>query len=110
MSRWTAFDEAAAAAIRERGEDAINLCDAQEFDRVLSDSLQHDAPLIAVLPAREQGQAILLRIEYRARIEAVPAAQATGPRYAASGFLGLTDALDDEEPPRPKKWWQKILD
>lgn len=33
------------------------------------------------------------------------------PVYEAGGFLGLRDVpVYDDEPARPKKWWQKLLD
>lgn len=36
--------------------------------------------------------------------------QPPGPKYVATGFLGLVDEpISEEEPPPPTKWWRKLF-
>jgi hypothetical protein len=126
MSRWTVFDEAAAAAARERGE--VDVCAGSDASPAVTEALQRRARVVAVFPTRDPGKAIVMRIERRREAVAAPAsppaaeataapervrASADEPRasYAPGGFLGLSDELVlEEEPPKPKKWWRKLLD
>ncbi len=129
MNRWTVFDDAAAAAARERGGQ-VDVRRGDDAGPAVSEALDQQARVVAVFPAREPGKAVVLRSRRSASepavaaspspaVAATPEALAAKPpsklepkvSYAAGGFLGLSDELVlDEEPPKPKKWWQKILD
>ncbi len=116
MSRWTVFDDATAAAAKERGAEA-RLRPADSVAEAVAEAFRGQRPTIAVFPGDRSGQAVVLRIERPTRSATAnpQAAERKGdPKvsYAATGFLGLTDEIvtEESEPPAPKKWWQKILD
>jgi len=119
MVRWIAFDENTAASIAEKTGDQAGIVKSDED--ALELALRSSQASVVVVPARtpavEPEQVLILKMERKSRPEkAAPRAAKQAGResepvgYVATGFLGLNDEpVYEEEPPRPKKWWQKIL-
>lgn len=98
MSRWIAFDDQTAAAIKDRaGSAELHSGDPLQF------ALNLATPSLVVLPSA--GKVLLARLR--------PIAKKKEPHivFEASGFLGLSDnpvLLDDAPEPPKKKWWQRF--
>ncbi len=122
MVRWIAFDENTAASIAEKTGDQAGIVKS-DVD-ALGLALRSSQASVVVVPARtpptETEQVLMLKMERKSRPEkpAPPAAKQAAREsvsepvgYVATGFLGLNDepVFEEDDPPRPKKWWQKIL-
>ncbi len=109
MTRWIAFDSSSAAALA-----AVQVTpELHDNSDALAVALSSPAGSVVLMPARAADQALVVRIRHLAAQEP-PAIGKQQPevQYEATGFLGLIDApvYPDDEPPKPKTWWQKICD
>jgi hypothetical protein len=133
MSRWIVFDNATADAVQSRWGVRPEI-HAEERGEILQMVLKSRAA-VAVGPASEPGKVLLIRMSrpqppttsmprkpasnLAQPTPAKPMSNLTPPapakpasNLAPAGFLGLSDSIDmdsNDEPERPKKWWQKIL-
>ncbi len=116
MVRWITFDdETAATLVKSVASGAAEIRDGDAFDAALREP---DCTLL--LPSDSPGFVLLVRMHVRAEAAEVPkkppvseaAPTAEDPvLYEAVGFLGLSDSpIYEAEPPRHRKWWQKLLD
>ena len=120
MVRWITFDDRTAAAVVSNV--ASGTAEIRDGDAFLTAISEGDCTL--VLPSETAGQVLFLQVRINADVSArkPPASVGVEPAiqqkavgeetsYEAVGFLGLSDSLVfEEEPPRPRKWWQKLLD
>ena len=119
MVRWITFDDRTAAAVVSNV--ASGTAEIRDGDAFLTALSGGDCNL--VLPSQTAGQVLFLqiRVNESAGTRKPPASvkpeRSVEPKaaeevsYEAVGFLGLSDSpVFDDEPPRPKKWWQKLLD
>lgn len=120
MVRWITFDDETAAAVVSNV--ASGTAEIRDGDAFLTAISEGDCTL--VLPSDTAGQVFFLQIRINANVnERKPPAsvhldapaqkKAVGEdvSYEAVGFLGLSDSpVFEEEPRRPKKWWQRLLD
>jgi hypothetical protein len=99
MAQWIAFDEADVVALagRTRAEVELGVGDA------LSVALDGTATSIVLLPDDAERVTVLT-----IRVPRVEQAQHTNPAIA-TGFLGLVDTSELEEPPAPKRSWLRKL-
>lgn len=136
MSRWTTFDEETSSALRSK------LPDEAVVELSATSAMEHAVRpreiVVAVLPARELGQAGLAVFRWNKiptiatppvpvpaqidetpsvaitpeEVPAPPPAEVKHPsrQIRATGFLGLTDeAFDDEvEAQEKKSWWKRF--
>ncbi len=119
MARWVTFDE----TTRTELDRAVGAESDLRAGGALDAALAADRA-VAVLPAPEDGGALLITLSRRIQVHPQPSAPKaeaapTAARwedpdavgYSASGFLGLLDApvYEDEEEQKPKSWWRKIV-
>jgi hypothetical protein len=119
MVRWITFDDQTAAAVVSNV--ASGTAEIRDGDAFLTAISEGDCTL--VLPSDTAGQVFFLQIRVNAnvterkppasvQVEAVETKAVGGDvSYEAIGFLGLSDSpVFEDEPQRPKKWWQRLLD
>jgi hypothetical protein len=99
MAQWIAFDEAGVRALAGRTSAEVEL----GVGDTLTVALDGAAASMVLLPD-EAGRVTVLTI----RVPAVEQAQHTNPAIA-TGFLGLVDTSEVEEPPAAKKSWLRKL-
>ncbi len=102
MTRWIVFDPQSAEAVA-----GAQLSPELHAGDALGAALSSLKESVVVMPASDAERALVVRIR---RVPAAPAEPEA--KYEATGFLGLMDApvYEDDEPLKPKKWWQKIWD
>ena len=120
MVRWITFDdETAAAVVSSVASGTAEIRDGDAFLTAIS-----SGNCTLVVPSDTAGQVFFLQIRVNSNVnERKPPAsvqldtpvekRAAGEdvSYEAIGFLGLSDSpVFEEEPRRPKKWWQRLLD
>ncbi|SRR5579864_5283402 len=119
MVRWITFDDQTAAAVVSNV--ASGTAEIRDGDAFLTAISEGDCTL--VLPSDTAGQVFFLQIRINAnvnerkppasvQVETVETKAVGGDvSYEAIGFLGLSDSpVFEDEPHRPKKWWQRLLD
>jgi hypothetical protein len=99
MAQWIAFDEADIVALSGRTGAAVELGVGDAF----AVALDGPATSMVLLPDGA-GRVTVLRL----RVAGMEQAQHTNPAIA-TGFLGLADTSELEEPPAPKRSWLKRL-
>jgi len=127
MPQWTTFDEETSSALRAKvpGETVIELLDASAMEH----ALQRGEPVVAVLPAHGLSQAGLAVFRWNRIPAATPPppepARSSDPvapvapkselkqsskNFRATGFLGLTDEVfeEEEEVQEKKSWWKRF--
>jgi hypothetical protein len=124
---WITSDEQVANSLREYSGQPVHVRDGDALDMAIATN----ADSVVLLPAAN-GAASVVVIHWNERpsapVETEPPASEPEPvqkaepkppqpepeprhELVATGLLGLTDAIEyEEEPQKPKKWWQKLLD
>ena len=66
----------------------------------VAEALQSDRPSVVILPAADPAEALIARVEPRSAVDDPRLAGRATERYAAGGFLGLSDepAFDEKKP------------
>ena len=119
MVRWITFDDQTAAAVVSNV--ASGTAEIRDGDAFLTAISEGDCTL--VFPSDTAGQVFFLQIRVNANVNErkppasvrldTPVEKAVGEdvSFEAVGFLGLSDSpVFEDEPHRPKKWWQRLLD
>lgn len=105
MSRWLAYDETAERALAGRfGRENVQP-QSGDPEAILAAVVAANGAAVALLPAAHGRTMLLTRRPLRhARVDTA------SPRaYEATGFLGLSDEpVYDDEPVKPKSWWERF--
>ena len=103
MGHWVVFDHESLDVVVGAGAETAELRGGRD---ALGGALAGRSGGVVLLPSPGSGQVIVACIR-RARAATVPPRT---PVYEATGFLGLSDeAVSEDNPAPPKKWWRKLL-
>ncbi len=116
MAQWIAYDEITAAELNARTKAGVETRSGDPLDTLLSANREG----LAILPDRE-GMATVISVR-RPQPQPAPLPQALPvpqpvlrpePEQrrvttVATGFLGLTDEVVEEEEAQPQSWWRRF--
>ncbi len=104
MTRWITFDGQSAAALAA-AQILPELHDSGDARGVALSSSSSGS--LVLMPASTPGQVLVLQVRHVPPPKGEPEVQ-----YEATGFLGLMDApvYEDDQPAKPRRWWQRIWD
>lgn len=96
MAHWIAYDEPTAASLKARTHNTVETVAGDPIDALLGSTT--DA--MALLP---HGDGLTTTVTVRRRKPSVGQR-----RVIATGFLGLSDEIEEEEEAQPKTRWQRF--